>query len=70
VLSPGQRVPDTRSLPLPTSGRRDATGVKGVGDGPQRRCAALLDLGDDRQDVRRMAVCFGLEGRCAGFTGR
>ena len=21
-------------------------------------------------DVRRMAVCVGLEGRCAGFTGR
>ena len=44
-LTPRQRVLDAHGFPLAAAGRRDTASIEGLGDGSQRRCAALLDLG-------------------------
>jgi len=45
-------------------GRRDAASVERLSASARRLCAALLDFGDDRQDVRGVTARIGFERGC------
>jgi hypothetical protein len=48
-------------VPLPPARRRYTTGIERLSNLPQRRRARLLRLPDDRQDVGRVLISFGLD---------
>ena len=50
-------------------GRRDAASVERLSASAQRLCAALLDFGDDRQDVRGVTARICFERGCGGLAG-
>jgi len=66
---PRQRVLDAHGFPLAAPRRQDAPLVERVGDCPQGGRPGRLNLGDDRQHVRRAPVSIGPEDRCANLTG-
>ena len=47
-------------MPLPPASRRDTTGVQGVGNVSQGRCAGLLSRSNDRENVRCVSVGLSL----------
>jgi hypothetical protein len=62
-LDPLEHVRHLRSVPLSAARRRNAARRERRRHGPQRRCAALLHLPDDRRDVRSEAISVGGIGR-------
>ncbi len=56
-------------MPLPPACCRDATGVQGVGNVSQGRCAGLLSRSNDRENVRCVSVGRSLHSLYRASTG-
>jgi hypothetical protein len=62
-------VRDALGVPPPTARRGNTPRVQRLHNLPQRVCTGLLDLADDRKDIRRVLVCASPDRRHSALTG-